>query len=192
MAASATIGMNAPSVSSITPSIGLAKWKLPLVLVLAFGGVVYFQYGHLFVSEAAADSSSKTAETSVAVDGKPGEATAIVSRDKVELPEIQLSEALQFDPFAPTLLLGDESPVEIVTAPPSVDPITNSVSIEVDSALLQKFKSTPIQLIYADSRGRKVAMIGGKPVHVGDTFQGLRVLDITPGGLIVETLGSDK
>lgn len=190
MAASATIGMNVPSVPSMTGSMGLSKWKLPIVLAVAFGSVVYFQYGHLFVSEAEADTSSKAeVATAKAESVKP---SATHARDESELPEIQLSEALQFDPFAPTPLLGDESPVEIVTAPPSSTPLTNAIEIEVDSALLQKLKATPIQLIYSDSHGRKVAMIGGEPVHVGDTFQGMRVLDITPGGLIVEAAESEK
>ncbi len=188
MALTATFGSaSSPATGQFVPKLAIGKWKLPAVLAVALGGVVYFQYGHLFVSEAEAETSTKEAAVEAKLEKKVVAKSTVVDRE-LNLPEIDLTEALEFDPFAPTPLLGDESPVEIVTAPPSIGPRLDAIDIEPDSALLQKFKATPIQLIYSDSRGNKVAIIGGKAVNVGDSFQGMKVLDITPGGLIVETI----
>ena len=191
MAITATLSSaNPPASVGTSLMTGLTKWRLPILLIVAFGGVVYVQYGHIL----ALTAPDKSVAQVTPVESDAATLPKIQRSDLPpvnSIPAIQLSVALQHDPFAPTALLGQVSPVEIVTAPPLNRTVTTPIEdISVDVNLKQRFKNSPVRMIYQDSQGRKVALIGNRTIHVGDMVEGMRVLDITPTALIVETTNS--
>lgn len=178
--------------ASFGPTIpaGLAKWRAPILLAVALAGVLYIQSGDADLSSTADKADEKSVATESATAEQPkargGDLPPVIA-----LPAIQLSQALQHDPFAPTALLGTISPVEIVSGPPPARAFTvPPEEISTDVNLRQRFKNSPVKMIYQDSQGRKVALIGNRTVHVGDIVEGMRVLDITTTALIVETMQS--
>jgi len=115
--------------------------------------------------------------------------TAVPCRELSPRPQITLEEAIQHDPFALVPALAQSAPAKppelSKTSPHHGRPDDRSQRINQTVAAL---RNKGVQMVLLGG-SEKLAIVGDRPIRVGDVLDGLRVISITPRGITVSEQG---
>jgi len=189
--------MPAPQQSSGSPK-GRLKLVLAIVLALAFVIVLIVQFGG---SSAAKDPADDDDAKSSAANGrrkKPAakpeaaEELMIVAQPPADWPEMELAAVLGYDPFAVpdrfTTVATEPTPDQTPNAeePPQQQERLQRKAEE--QLILEDLQKEGVDVILGTAKDGYVAVIGSQTIRVGDEWDGFRVIDVRPDGVVLERL----